>query len=108
MEAMETAKTVLSEMLEAAGESGVTAGEATRELSKHGLDFKTALDSLESAYKIIGAERHAEKVIRYCYCKEKPKPEKKEESIAVKIAKKLGQRNIGEKQYNDIISSYRR
>lgn len=106
MEAMETAKTVLSEMLESAGENGVTSGEATRELVKHGLDYKTALDSLESVYKEIGAERHTGAVIRYC--KGKPKPEKKEESMAVRIAKKLGKRNIGERQFNDIISSYRR
>lgn len=68
--------------------------------------YVTVIDSLESVYKEIGAEHHAGKVIRYC--KGKPKPEKKEESIAVKMAKKLGQKNIGEKQYNDIINSYRR
>lgn len=106
MEAMETAKTVLSEMLETAGENGVTAGEAAGELSKHGIGFSAALDSLESVYKEIGAERHAGAVIRYC--KGKPKPEKKEESIAVKMAKKLGQRNIGERQHNDILNQYRR
>ncbi|MCM1236254.1 MAG: hypothetical protein NC489_39745 [Ruminococcus flavefaciens] len=99
MEVMETAKTVLSAMLE-------TAGEAVGELSKHGIGFTVTLDSLESVYKEIGAERQAGAVI--CYRKGKPKPEKKEESMAVRIAKKLGQRNIGEKHYNDIINCYRR
>lgn len=106
METMEIVKTVLADMIESAGKDGITEGQALKELSKHGLDFRTALDSLEKHYKAAGAERHAGAVIYYR--KAEPKPEKKEESAAQKLAKESGKRAAGERQFNNILNSYRR
>ena len=91
-------------MIETVGENGVTVRQALKELSKHGLDFRTALNPLKNHYKAAGAERHAGTVVYYR--KEKPKSEKKEESAAVRLAKKLVKRNVGEKQYNEVINHY--
>lgn len=105
MESTELVKTVLADMIESAGKDGVTEGQALKELSKHGLDFRTALDSLEKHYKAAGAERHAGAVVYYR--KAEPKPEKKE-SAAQKLAKESGKRAVGEKQFDNILSNYRR
>ena len=106
METMETAKTVLLSMLEASGENGVTAGAVSAELSKYGIDFKIALDSLESIYAEIGAERRTGAVIRYYKGKQKPK--KKEESTVQKLAKELGKKAAERNKFDEIINKYRR
>ena len=108
MEIMETAKAVLSEMIEAAGERGVTEGQAVAELTKHGIGYREAVDSIKSVYKEIGAERtepHTGKVI--CYRKPKKEPEQ-QETAATKMAKKAAQSNVNERKTAAIIGSYRK
>lgn len=108
MEAIETAKTVLSEMVEAAGEIGVTEGQAAGELIKHGIGYHEAVDFLKNVYKEIGAERtepHTGKVI--CYRKPKKEPEQ-QETAAMKMAKKAAQSNENERRTAEIIGSYRK
>lgn len=108
MEAIETAKTVLSEMVEAAGKEVVTEGVIAQELTKHGFEFQEAVDCLKNVYKDAGAEKkelYSGKII--CYYK----PEKEsdqQESAAVKMAKKAAQSNASERKTAAIIGSYRR
>ena len=108
MEIMETAKTVLSEMIEAAGERGVTEGQVTAELVKQGIGYCEAVDSLKYIYKEMGIERtpaHTGKVIRY----QKPKRKvEQQETAAMKMAKKAAQSNVNERKTAAIIGSYRR
>lgn len=109
MEVMEIVKTELSGILETAGENGVTEGQAVSAIVKHGIDYHTALDSLRNAYKEVpGVERtpeHSGAVIFYKKAKQKKEPE---ESIAVRLAKKLGKRTMGEKERMNILNQYRR
>lgn len=108
MEIMETAKTVLSEMIEAAGERGVTEGRVVAELTKHRIGYHEAVDSLKNVYKEIGAERtepHTGQVI--CYRKPKKEPIQ-QETAATKMAKKAAQSKISERKMAAIIGSYRR
>lgn len=99
---------VLSEMIETAGESGITEGQAVAELTKHGIGYHEAVDSLKNVYKEIGAERtepHTGKVI--CYRKQKKEPEQ-QETAATKMAKKAAQSNENERRTAEIIDSYRK
>ena len=108
MDAIEMAKTVLSEMIETAGENGITEGQAVAELTKNGIGYREAVDSLKNVYKEIGAERtepHTGKVI--CYRKPKKEPEQ-QETAATKMAKKAAQSNVNERKMAAIIGSYRR
>lgn len=108
MEVRETTKMVLSEMIETAGESGITEGQAAAELTKHGIGYHEAVDFLKNVYKEIGAERtepHTGKVI--CYRKPKKEPEQ-QETAAMKMAKKAAQSNVNERKAAAIIGSYRR
>lgn len=107
MEVMEIAKTTLSEMLETAGENGVTEGQVLAEIRKRGCHFGhyETINALKSVYKEMGLKRtepHTGKVI--CYYKPKKEPE---ESAAVRLAKKLGKRTIGERERMNIINQYR-
>lgn len=108
MKTMEIAKTELSGMLETAGESGVTEGQVVAAIVKHGIDYYTALDSLRNAYKEVPeVERtpeHSGAVIFYKKAKQKKEPE---ESMATRLAKKLGKRTMGEKERMEILNHYR-
>ena len=109
MEVMEIVKAELSGILETAGESGVTEGQVVAAIVKHGIDYHTALNSLRNTYKeVLGVERtpeHSGAVIFYKKTKQKKGPN---ESMAIRLAKKLGKRTIGEKERIDILNQYRR
>lgn len=106
---MEAIKATLSEVIEAAGENGITEGQATKEIvTKHKIGYYEALEALRNTYKEIGLERtpeHTGAVIFYRKPKQKKEPE---ESAAVRIAKKLGKQSIGEKERMDILKHYTR
>lgn len=109
---MEAIKTTLSEMIEAAGESGVTEGQAVKELvTKHKTGYYETLEALRSVYKEIGMERtpeHTGAVIFYKKSKQPTQKKEPEESMAVRLAKKLGKRNMGEKGRMEIMKHYTR
>lgn len=108
MEAMEVVKATLLELIETAGKNGITEGQAAAELTKHGIGYREAVDSLKNVYKEIGAERtepHTGKVI--CYYKPKKELEQ-QETAATKMAKKAAQSNVNERKMAAIIGSYRR
>lgn len=106
---MEAIKSTLSEMIEAAGENGVTEGEMTKALvTRHKMGYYESLEALRSVYKEIGLERtpeHTGAVIFYRKPTQKKEPE---ESAAIKLAKKLGSKAVGEKQMQNILNQYRR
>lgn len=110
MEAIELVKTTLLEMIETAGESGVTEGQASREIVKrHKIGHYETLEILRSVYKEIGLERtseHTGAVIFYRKPKQSEQKKEPEESAAVRIAKKLGKRNMGEKGRMEILKHY--
>lgn len=107
MEAIELVKTTLLEMIETAGESGVTEGQASKELvTRYKMGYYEALEALRNGYKEIGLERHTGAVIFYRKPKQSEQKKEPEESAAVKIAKKLGGRNMGEKGRMDILKHY--
>lgn len=109
MEVIEIAKTTLTEMVEKAGENGVTEGEVTREFVKQGLfDFYGSIDFLKNVHEELGIERtpeHTGKVI--CYSRPKIKLEQ-QETAATKMAKKAAQSNTNERKAVAIIGNYRR
>ena len=109
MEVMEIVKAELSGILETAGESGVTEGQVVAAIVKHGIDYHTALNSLRNAYKEVpGVERtpeHSGAVIFYKKTKQKKAPN---ESMAIRLAKNLGKRTVGEQERMDILNQYRR
>lgn len=104
---MEAIKATLSEAIEAAGENGITEGQATKELvTRYKMGYYEALEALRNAYKEIGLERtpeHTGAVIFYRKSKQKKEPE---ESAAVRLAKKLGKQNMGEKGRMEIMKHY--
>lgn len=110
MEVMELVKTTLSEMIETARESGITEGQATKEIAtRYKMGYYETLEALRSVYKEIGLERtpeHTGAVIFYRKPKQSEQKKEPEESAAVRIIKNFGKRNIGERQRADILKHY--
>lgn len=104
---LESVKTTLLEIIEAAGDDGVTEGQAVSALGECGLGYYETLDALKSACKELpGIERtpeHTGQLIYYRKTKQQP-----EETNAEKIARKSAQRIAGEKQRMNILNQYRR
>lgn len=108
---MEAIKTTLSEIIEAAGESGVTEGQATKELvTKYKVGYYEALEALRNGYKEIGLERTPEHTGAVIFYRKPRQPTQKnpEELAAVRLAKKLGSRGMSEKERMAIIAHYTR
>lgn len=104
---LESVKATLTELVESAGENGITETQAAIEISaRHKLGYWESIKALKSVYQDAGVERtpeHTGKVISYRKAKREKQPE---ESVAVRLAKKLGERNIGEKGRMDILKHY--
>ncbi len=104
---LESVKATLIQIVEQAGENGLTETQAAIEINaRHKLGYWESIKALKSVYQDAGVERtpeHTGKVI----CYRKAKQEKRlEESAAVRLAKKLGERNMGEKGRMDILKHY--
>lgn len=110
MEVMELVKTTLLEIIEEAGESGISEGQAVNVLcNKYRMGYYETLEALRSVYKEIGLERtpeHTGAVIFYRKPKQSEQKKQQEESAAVRIIKNFGKRNIGERQREDILKHY--
>ncbi len=104
---MESVKNTLTELVESAGENGLTETQAAIEINaRYKLGYWESIKALKSVYQDAGVERtpeHSGKVITYKAKKQEKQPE---ESAAVRLAKKLGERNIGEKGRMDILKHY--
>lgn len=104
---MEAVKATLTELVEAAGENGITETQAVKEINaRYNLGYYEAIQAIKSVYQDAGVERtpeHSGQVISYRKAKQEKQPE---ESAAVRIAKKLGKRNIGERGRMEILSHY--
>lgn len=107
MEILESVKATLAELVESAGENGITEGQAVIEITKrHKMGYYECLEALRSVYQDAGVERtpeHTGKVISYRKAKQEL-----EESAAVRMARSSANRTAGEKQRQEIISQYRR
>lgn len=108
MEILESVKNTLTELVEAAGENGITEGQAVIEITKrHKMGYYECLEALRNVYQDAGVERtpeHTGKVITY-KAKQQEQPE---EPAAVRMARNSANRTAGEKQRQEIISQYRR
>lgn len=104
---MESVKATLTELIEAAGENGITETQAAIEINaRYKLGYWESIKALKSVYQDAGAERtpeHTGQVISYRKAKQEKQPE---ESAAVRIVKKLGKRNIGERGRMEILNHY--
>ena len=104
---MESVKNTLTELVESAGENGLTETQPAIEINaRHKLGYWKSLEAIKSVYRDAGVERtpeHTGQVICYRKAKQEKQPE---ESVAVRLAKKLGERNIGEKGRMDILKHY--
>lgn len=104
---LESVKATLTELVESAGENGLTETQAAIEINaRHKLGYWKSLEAIKSVYRDAGVERtpeHTGEVICYRKAKQEKQPE---ESVAVRLAKKLGERNIGEKGRMDILKHY--
>lgn len=108
MEYIQTAKNVLSQMIENSDENGVTEGQVVKEIVRYDIGYYEALDSLRKVYREVGAERtpeHTGEVIRYKKAKQN---KQQEESMAVRLAKKIAGNTVGERERLSILNYYRR
>lgn len=108
MEYIQIAKNVLSQMIENSDENGVTEGQAVKEIVRYDIRYYEALDSLRKVYKEVGAERtpeHTGEVIRYRKAKQN---KQQEESMAVRLVKKIARNTVEERERLEILNYYRR
>lgn len=111
---IKSVQTTFSKIVEAAGENGITDEEAAREIvKKHRVSNFEAMEALQEINKNLGAGialEYDKGVFFYRKSKqtEQPTQKKPEESAAVRLAKKLGKRNMGEKERMAIIAHYTR
>ena len=83
---IKSVQTTLSQIVEAAGESGVTDEQVAKEITaKYRVSHFEAMNALQSTQK-----------------------KEPEESTAVRLAKKLGKQNMGEKGRMEIMKHYTR
>lgn len=108
MEILESVKNTLTELVEAAGENGITEGKAVSEIvTRHKMGYYEAVKAIRSVCQDAGIERtpeHTGKVITY-KAKQQEQPE---EPAPVRMARNSANRTAGEKQRQEIISQYRR
>ena len=108
MEILESVKNTLAELVESAGEDGITETQAAKGImAKYRMGYYEAIEAAKSVYRDAGLTRtpeHTGKVITY-KAKQQERPE---EPAAVRMARNSANRTAGEKQRQEIISQYRR
>jgi len=111
---IKSVQTTLSQIVEAAGESGVTDEQVAKEIiAKYRVSHFEAMNALQEINKNLGAGialEYDKGVFTYKKPKqpEQPTQKKPEESTAVKLAKKLAQQRTSEKERAAIIAHYTR
>ena len=105
-------QTTLSKIVEAAGESGITDEQVAKEIvKKHGVSHFEAMEALQEINKNLGTEivlEYSKGIFTYRKPKQSTQKKEPEESTAVRLAKKLGKQNMGEKGRMEIMKHYTR
>lgn len=106
---LESVKATLIQIVEQAGENGLTETQAAIEINaRHKLGYWKSLEAIKSVYRDAGVERtpeHTGQVICYRKAKQEKQPE---ESAAARMAINSARRTAGERQRQEIINQYRR
>jgi len=111
---IKSAKTTLLQIVEAAGESGVTDEQAAKQITaKYRVSHFEAMEALQEINKNLGTEivlEYSKGIFTYRKPKqpEQPTQKKPEESAAVRLVKKLGKQSMSEKERMAIIAHYTR
>lgn len=109
---IKSVKTTLLQIVEAAGESGVTDEQVAKEIvKKHRVRHFEAMEALQEINKNLGAEivlEYSKGIFTYRKPKQSTQKKAPEESTAVRLAKKLGSRGMSEKERMAIIAHYTR
>ena len=112
---IKSVQTTLSQIVEAAGESGVTDEQVAKEITaKYRVSHFEAMEALQEINKNLGvgiALEYDKGVFFYRKPKQTKQPTQKkepEESTAIRLAIKLGSRGMNEKERMAIIAHYTR
>ena len=109
---IKSVQTTLSQIVEAAGENGVTDEQVAKEITaKYRVSHFEAMEALQEINRNLGtgiALEYDKGVFFYRKPKQPTQKKEPEESAAVRLAKKLGKRNMGEKERMAIIAHYTR
>lgn len=109
---IKSVKITLSQIVEAAGESGVTDEQAAKQITaKYRVSHFEAMNALQEMNKNLGTEivlEYSKGIFTYRKPKQPTQKKEPEESTAVRLAKKLGKRNMGEKGRMEIMKHYTR
>lgn len=107
---IKSVKTTLSQIVEAAGESGITDERVAKEIiAKYRVSHFEAMNALQEINKNLGAGialEYDKGVFFYRKSKQPTQKKEPEESAAVRFAKKLAQQRMGERMA--IIAHYTR
>lgn len=105
-------QTTFSKIVEAAGENGITDEQAAKEIvKKHRVSHFEAMEALQEINKNLGTEivlEYSKGIFTYRKPKQPTQKKDPEESTAVRLAKKLGKQNMGEKGRMEIMKHYTR
>lgn len=109
---IKSVKITLLQIVEAAGESGITDEQVANEITaKYRVSHFEAMNALQEINKNLGAEivlEYSKGIFIYRKPKQPIQKKEPEESTAVRLAKKLGKRNMGEKGRMEIMKHYTR
>lgn len=109
---IKSVKITLLQIVEAAGESGVTDEQAAKQITaKYRVSHFEAMNALQEINKNLGTEivlEYSKGIFTYRKSKQPTQKKEPEESTAVRLAKKLGKRNMGEKGRMEIMKHYTR
>ena len=109
---IKSVKITLLQIVEAAGESGVTDEQVAKQITaKYRVSHFEAMNALQKINKNLGVEivlEYSKGIFTYREPKQPTQKKEPEESTAVRLAKKLGKRNMGEKGRMEIMKLYTR
>lgn len=109
---IKSVKITLLQIVEAAGESGVTDEQVAKQITaKYRVSHFEAMNALQEINKNLGVEivlEYSKGIFTYRKPKQPTQKKEPEESTAVRLAKKLGKRNMGEKGRMEIMKHYTR
>ncbi len=109
---IKSVKITLLQIVEAAGESGVTDEQVAKQITaKYRVSHFEAMNALQEINKNLGVEivlEYSKGIFTYRKPKQPTQKKEPEESTTVRLAKKLGKRNMGEKGRMEIMKHYTR
>ena len=109
---IKSVQTTLSQIVDAAGESGVTDEQVAKKITAtYRVSHFEAMEALQEINKNLGAGialEYDKGVFFYRKSKQPTQKKEPEESTAVRLAKKLGSRGMSKKERMAIIAHYTR